>query len=134
MPWDIRQNDGAGHGMRDAGPDPGLPAVKTLRDAYRSIAGRGETPKAFLKKLSHGERSDAEDWLHGFYAKGRQSLVASDPGPAVIRGFGSGQFASEGEGALAVLAFMRGATGAGGTGFAIADVLEDCRAAKKAPD
>jgi ParB family chromosome partitioning protein len=68
MPWDIRQNDGAAHGMRDAGPDSGLPAVKTLRDAYRSIVGRGETPKAFLKKLSHGERSDAEDWLHGFYA------------------------------------------------------------------
>jgi len=134
MPWDIQQNDGAGHGMQGADSDLGLPAVKTLRDAYRHIVRRGQTPKTFLKTLSPGERSDAEDWLHGFYAQGRQSLISNHSGPDVIKGLESGQYASQGEGALALLAFMRGATGAGGPGFTLMTLLEDCRACHKAPD
>jgi ParB family chromosome partitioning protein len=134
MPWDVKQNDGTGHGMQDADNDSGLPAVKTLRDAYRHIVQRGQTPKTFLKNLSHDERSDAEDWLHGFYAQGRQSLISNHSGPDVIKGLESGQYASQGEGALALLAFMRGATGAGGMKFTLVTLLEDCHACHKAPD
>ena len=133
MPWDI---PAAGSGAESHGPvgDSAPPAVETLRGAYRGIAGRGETPKAFLRKVPQGERDDAEEWLRGFHARGRQSMAVNDPGPELVRGFASGEYSTEGEGVFALLAFVRGISGSPVDDINLLNLLGDCRAGKKAPD
>lgn len=130
MPWDI---PAAAESHGPAG-DSIPPAVETLRGAYRGIAGRGETPKAFLRKVPQGERDDAEEWLRGFHARGRQSMAVNDPGPELVRGFASGEYSTEGEGVFALLAFVRGISGSPSADINLLNLLEDCRAGKKAPD
>jgi ParB family chromosome partitioning protein len=59
-----------------------------------------------LSALTDKARDSTESWLRDFYEAGVQ---AKDVGRAVIRGFRAGQFASEGEGAFALIAFLQGA-------------------------
>ena len=78
----------------------------TLRQAYGNIVEFGAAPQMVLSALTDKARDSTESWLRDFYEAGVQ---AKDVGRAVIRGFRAGQFASEGEGAFALIAFLQGA-------------------------
>ncbi|MFZ4701766.1 MAG: ParB/RepB/Spo0J family partition protein [Candidatus Methylumidiphilus sp.] len=133
MPWDVPAVE-AGADAHGVTGDPPLPAVETLRGAYHDIVGRGITPKTFLRKVPQQERDNAEEWLRGFHSKGRQSLALNNHGAELIRGFACGQYSTEGEGVFAFLAFVRGISGSPVADINLLDLLEDCRAGKKAPD
>ena len=108
------------------------PPAEILRDAYRGMAESGATPKKIFKAIPDGERQSAETWLRGFYDAGRKSKVVGDAGQTVIRNLRSGQFTTEGAGAFALLAFLKGS--AGDVEFDVLKILGDCHAIAKAPD
>lgn len=82
------------------------PLAQVLNDAYFQIAEQGSTPKAVLDAMSAEVKEAVRDSLHSFYDAGKQS---KDTGRAVIQGFRNSQFASDGEGAFALVAFLYGA-------------------------
>lgn len=80
--------------------------AEALNKAYVNIFEFGSSPKTVLDVLSADEREAVDAWLHSFYDAG---VAAKDVGRAVIQGFRNGQFASDGEGAFALVAFLHGA-------------------------
>jgi ParB family chromosome partitioning protein len=108
------------------------PPAEILRDVFRGIGEGGSTPKRILRAIPDNERHDAEAWLRGFYEAGRRSKVVGDVGQSIVRNLRTGQFATEGEGAFALLAFLKGSTGEGE--FNVLKILGDCHAIAKAPD
>lgn len=91
------------------GPVTFSPA-SALNTAYTNIFEHGSVPKMILDVMSAKEKEAVEIWLRTFYDAGRK---AKDTGRATIQGFRNGQFASEGEGAFALVAFLYGADGSG---------------------
>jgi ParB family chromosome partitioning protein len=80
-------------------------AGKVLNNAYISIFNFGSNPKAVLDAMSADDKDAVDAWLHSIYDAGVQ---ARDVGRAVIQGFRNGQFASDGKGAFALVAFLQG--------------------------
>lgn len=80
--------------------------AEVLNKAYVNIFEFGSSPKTLLDVMSADEKDTVDAWLHSFYDAG---VKAKDVGRAVIQGFRNGQFASDGEGAFALVAFLHGA-------------------------
>ncbi len=80
--------------------------ARVLNDAYMAIYEKGKSPKAVFEGMTADSKEQVEGWLHTFYDAGKQ---AKDVGRAVIHGFRAGQFASDGENAFALVAFLHGA-------------------------
>lgn len=80
--------------------------ARVLNDAYTSIFEKGKSPKSVFEGMTAEGKEQVEGWLHTFYDAGKQ---AKDVGRAVIHGFRAGQFASDGENAFALVAFLHGA-------------------------
>ncbi len=84
---------------------PALPPVEVLDQAFSLVCHSGADPKMVLSQMAKDDRDGAEDWLHSFYEAGTS---APNLALAVIQGFRNGQFAQEGHGALALVAFLSG--------------------------
>lgn len=82
-----------------------LSSAEVLREAYFSIYQFGVVPEAVFSSLPADLREGAEEWLESFYQMGVQG---GETGKRVVQGFRNGQFATEGEGAFALLAFLQG--------------------------
>jgi ParB family chromosome partitioning protein len=80
--------------------------AEMLNNAYINIFRDVCDPVAVLDAMSTEDRSAVDAWLHSFYDAG---MKAKNTGQAVIQGFRNGQFSSEGEGALSLVAFLQGA-------------------------
>lgn len=80
--------------------------AEVLNNAYINIFEHGSSPKTVLDVMTAEDKETVDAWLHSFYDAG---VKATDVGRAVIQGFRNGQFASNGEGAFALVAFLQGA-------------------------
>lgn len=85
---------------------PALAPQQELGEIYEDIVEHKVEPKELLKTMLPPYRAVCEDWLHSIYDAGAQ---AKDLSRAVMAGFRSGQFATEGHGALSLAAFLYGA-------------------------
>lgn len=90
----------------DTGKAPALPPVEALDNAYSLISESGADPKMVLSTMQEDEREGVEHWLHAMYDAGAN---CKEIGRAVILGFRKHQFAQEGCGAYALVAFLSGA-------------------------
>jgi ParB family chromosome partitioning protein len=80
--------------------------TEILTQSYINIFEHGSDPKMLLDVMKKDDRDAAEAWLLTFYEAGKQSM---NTGKAVIQGFRNGQFATDGDGAFALVAFIHGA-------------------------
>lgn len=80
--------------------------VQGLSDAYVNIFEHGSSPKVIYDLMTDLEKDAVEGFLRGHYEAGAKT---NDVGRSVIQGFRNGQFASDGEGAFALVAFLQGA-------------------------
>lgn len=83
-----------------------LKPTEILTQSYINIYEHGSKPQMLLDVMKPADREAAEAWLRTFYEAGKQS---KDTGKAVIQGFRNGQFAADGDGAFALVAFLHGA-------------------------
>lgn len=97
---------------------PALRPAETLGRVYTNIFEFGAVPKTMLDLMQADERDSVEAWLLTFYEAGKQ---AKDSGRAVMQGFRNGQFACDGDGAFALVAFLHGAES--GTKFNLLNIL-----------
>jgi ParB family chromosome partitioning protein len=79
--------------------------VDLLEHAYVSIREKDQIPVAVLRGIPDAEGRALQAWLEDFYTEGQK---AKDPGRVVLQGFRTGQFAAEGAGAFALVAFLQG--------------------------
>lgn len=79
---------------------------QVLTDAYIKIFEHGSSAQAVLDAMAQEDRQAVDALLNSFYDAGVQ---AKDVGRAVIEGFRSGRFSSDGQGAFALVAFLHGA-------------------------
>jgi ParB family chromosome partitioning protein len=82
--------------------------AEVLGRAYANIFEFGSSPKTTLDVMRAEDRESVEAWLATFYETGKQ---AKDAGRAVIQGMRNGQFAADGAGAFALVAFLHGTDG-----------------------
>jgi ParB family transcriptional regulator, chromosome partitioning protein len=95
---------------------PVFSPATALDTVYASLQQPGATVKKSLATLSEGDRADVGSWLYTFYDAGRHAMTAKGTraelmASAVLQGLNSGEFATNGAGALALVAFMHGAEG-----------------------
>lgn len=86
-------------------PRSGAQVVDNLLRKIFDDLVKGDDPDAILGMLSVDSRTDVVKWLRGFHDAGK---ACQNIGRAVLFGFESGQFAIQGEGALALVAFLQG--------------------------
>lgn len=106
-----RSHEAPGQGDVFAGAKTDASAVapaEVLGQAYTNIFEFGSSPKTLLDVMKAEDREGVEAWLATFYEAGKQ---AKDAGRAVIQGLRNGQFAADGAGAFALVAFCHGADG-----------------------
>lgn len=102
---------------------PALPPAEALDKAFGLVFVDGSSPKMVLDCMDKGDRENCENWLNSFYEVGVNS---KDVGRAVIMGFRSGNFATEGHGALALAAFLYGADS--NAKFSMLDIIGSVKA------
>jgi len=78
---------------------------EVLSKIFEFVNVSGVSPVESLSYITPDEQEDCKNWLHSFYAVGSAS---KDIGQAVMQGFRSGNFATEGHGAFALVAFLYG--------------------------
>lgn len=83
-----------------------LSTAEALSKAYTGIYEFGSRPALIIETMADTVRETIEAHLSSFYDAGKQS---KDTGRAVIQGFRTGKFATDGEGAFALVAFLHGA-------------------------
>lgn len=106
-----RRHEAPGQADVFAGAKTGQGAVapaEVLGQTYINIFEFGSSPKMLLDVMKAEDREGVESWLATFYEAGKQS---KDAGRAVIQGLRNGQFAADGAGAFALVAFCHGADG-----------------------
>lgn len=102
---------------------PALAPAETLGRAYVNLFEFGASPKTLLDLMQPDERESVEAWLLTFYEAGKQ---AKDSARAVMHGFRNGQFACDGDGAFALVAFLHGADS--GAKFNLLNILGTVKA------
>ncbi len=102
---------------------PALPPAEALDNAFSLVFASGSSPKMVLDCMRKDDRENCENWLNSFYEVGVNS---KDVGRAVIMGFRSGNFATEGHGALALAAFLYGADS--NAKFSMLDIIGSVKA------
>lgn len=102
---------------------PALAPAETLGRAYVNLFEFGASPKTLLDLMQPDERESVEAWLLTFYEAGKQ---AKDSARAVMQGFRNGQFACDGDGAFALVAFLHGADS--GAKFNLLNILGTVKA------
>lgn len=80
--------------------------LDTLRHAYTRIYEYSADTQTVQSAMAKGDKEGAEAWLREFFDAGMQT---NDAGRAVIQGLRDGRFATEGENAFALIAFLHGA-------------------------
>ena len=88
---------------------PGAGPAELLSRAYTTIFEFGSAPKTVLDAFDASERELAESWLLAHYEAGKQ---VKDLGRAIVLGLRNGQFSTDGEGALGLVAFLHGSDSA----------------------
>jgi len=97
------------------GADKGTPAAEqrapatprqALSAAYQAVYEANSKPATVIERMSDAEREAVTEHLRAFYEAGKQS---KDAGRAVMQGLRAGQFATDGDGALALVSFLHGA-------------------------
>jgi ParB family chromosome partitioning protein len=100
----------------DAGSD--IDVGQELDKAYVNIFEHGSNASLILETMGDVVEEAVSAWLANFYEAGKQ---AKDASRAVIQGFRSSQFATEGHRAFALVAFLQGADS--GAKFHAANIL-----------
>lgn len=100
----------------DAGLD--IDVDQELDKAYVNIYEHGSNASLILETMGDVVEEAVSAWLANFYEAGKQ---AKDASRAVIQGFRSSQFATEGHRAFALVAFLQGADS--GAKFHAANIL-----------
>jgi ParB family chromosome partitioning protein len=103
-----------GHDQEEPGTAPdhadekanGRAPSDLLNEAYFDILERASSPETVIARMNARDKTAVDSWLRAFHDAGVQ---AKDVGRAVIQGFRSGRFASDGKGAFALVAFLHGA-------------------------
>ena len=98
--------DDQGEATQDAPRPVAFAPAEVLTRAYNNIFEFGAAPKMILETMTADDKDAVEGYLHSFYDAGTK---ATDSARAVIQGFRNGQFATENEGAFALVAFLYGA-------------------------
>ncbi len=88
--------------VREGAAHPG----SALDRVYVRIYEQGSSPKSVLDGMEPSDKELVEAYLSAAYDAGKK---VKDLGGAVIQGFRSGQFACDGSGAFALVAFLYGA-------------------------
>jgi len=78
---------------------------EVLSKIFKLVNVSGLSPMESLGCITSSEQEECKSWLHSFYDVGTTS---KDIGQAVMQGFRSGSFATEGHGAFALVAFLYG--------------------------
>jgi ParB family chromosome partitioning protein len=119
------QEAAGGANSGDEGPSnvPALPPVEALDKAFSLVFESGSSAKMVLDCMEKDERENCKNWLNSFYEVGTSS---KDVSRAVIMGFRSGNFATEGHGALALAAFLYGADS--NAKFSMLDIIGSVKA------
>jgi ParB/RepB/Spo0J family partition protein len=99
--------DAAGNAVPEA--TRAAPPQETLDRAYSLIFENGASPKVFVDTLAACDRNAIETWLVEHYNSG---CKADDAARAVMQGLRNGIFATDGAGAFAMTAFLRGSISA----------------------
>jgi len=84
---------------------PALVPADILAKAYSNIYEFGADPKVVLDTMRKEDREAVDAWLDTFYGAGQG---AKDVGRAIMQGLRNGQFATDGDGAFALVAFLYG--------------------------
>jgi ParB family chromosome partitioning protein len=84
---------------------PALVPADILAKAYSNIYEFGADPKLVLDTMRKEDREAVDAWLDTFYCAGQG---AKDVGRAIMQGLRNGQFAADGDGAFALVAFLYG--------------------------
>jgi len=79
--------------------------VTWLNQTYASIMELGSFPLTLIEVMSDVEQEAVSGWLRTFYEAG---VSARNTGRIVMHGFRNGQFAADGAGAFALVAFLQG--------------------------
>lgn len=105
-------------GAKTKKADKPLTAPEALARAYSNIFEFGSTPKVIHDCLSDEDRAAASEFLMVHFNAGKN---AKGVGRGVMSGLRNGTFATDGAGALALVAFLAGAEG--GVKFDLLDIL-----------
>jgi len=79
---------------------------EVLSKIFKLVNVSGVSPVESLTHMTSSEQEACTNWLYSLYDAGSAS---KDIGQAVMQGFRSGNFATEGHGAFALVAFLYGA-------------------------
>jgi len=105
-------------GAKTKKADKPLTAPEALARAYTNIFDFGSTPKVIHDCLTDEDRAAASEFLQVHFNAGKN---AKGVGRGVMSGLRNGTFATDGAGALALVAFLAGAEG--GVKFDLLDIL-----------
>lgn len=89
----------------DASRAPALAPSEALNKAYSLIYESGSSPKMVLDMMAADDRANCEAWLETFFDAG---MSAKDMSQIVMQGFRKGTFATDGDAAFALIAFLQG--------------------------
>lgn len=121
VPAEVEQKPA--HEPIDTSKVPALPPVEVLANAYVAIYENKADVKGLIAAMSPEEREGVENWLNSFYDAG---VDCKNLALAVVQGFRSGQFANEGHGAFALVAFLNG--GEDGVTFNLMNIMGTVKA------
>ena len=95
---------------------------KILAKVYMDVFNLSISPKTVLKIMDDKDKTNVEAWLRSFYDLGKQDTNKSR---GVVQGFRSRAFSGSGNGALALVAYLHGASGE--DRFSLLNILKDVR-------
>jgi len=100
----------------------GIDVQNELNTVFLNIFEHGVNASMALEVMSDAVEDAVSAWLTNFYEAGKQS---KDTGRAVVQGFRTGQFATDGNRAFALVAFLQGADS--GAKFNVANILASAK-------
>jgi ParB family chromosome partitioning protein len=98
------------------------PLEKILAKVYMDIYNLSIIPKTVLKLMTDEDKANVEAWLRSFYDLGRQ---CDNTSRGVVQGFRNRKFSSSGNGALALVAYLHGASNE--DRFSLLNILSDVK-------
>lgn len=94
------------------------PCAEVLNKAYAAMFERGDSPTVALDALTDAQRQQCDEWLRTRFDAGKKCKGLAR---AIVQGLRLGQFATDGEGAFALAAFLDGAEA--GVKFSLLDIF-----------
>lgn len=112
-------SDTTGDGANDGSE---IDVHNELNNVFRNIFEHGVNASMALDVMGDAVEEAVTTWLSNFYEAGKQS---EDTGRAVVQGFRTGQFETNGDRAFALVAFLQGADS--GAKFSVVNILASAK-------